>query len=78
MSTESISDAIVAVAQTISAPKGRPVRGAVQVAALLLYGLLPESHSLEEAETDAFWCFFQPPGCEVRPKTNKHVVYILY
>eukprot|EP00435_Cladocopium_sp_Y103_P075050 s278_g53.t1 len=59
MSTENLSDAIASIAQTISAPKGKHLRGAVQVASLLIYGLLPASESLEEAETDAFWCFFQ-------------------
>lgn len=59
MCTENLSDAIASVAQTISAPKGRLFRGAVQIAALLIFGLLPDSESLEEAETDAFWCFFQ-------------------
>eukprot|EP00438_Fugacium_kawagutii_P011390 Skav218997 [mRNA] locus=scaffold169:338734:346566:+ [translate_table: standard] len=51
--------ASASIAQTISAPKGKHLRGAVQVASLLIYGLLPASESLEEAETDAFWCFFQ-------------------
>ena len=59
MCTENLADAIASVAQTISAPKGKHLRGAVQVAALLIFGLLPASESLEEAETDAFWCFFQ-------------------
>lgn len=59
MSTGNLSDAIASIAQTISAPKGKHLRGAVQVASLLIYGLLPASESLEEAETDAFWCFFQ-------------------
>lgn len=59
MCTENLADAIASVAQTISAPKGKHLRGAVQVASLLIFGLLPASESLEEAETDAFWCFFQ-------------------
>ena len=59
MCTENLADAICSVAQTISAPKGKHLRGAVQVASLLIFGLLPASESLEEAETDAFWCFFQ-------------------
>ncbi|CAJ1336118.1 unnamed protein product [Effrenium voratum] len=59
MATPGLAEAAAAVSLTISAPKGRHLRGSVQVAALLIYGLLPDSASLAEAETDAFWCFFQ-------------------
>lgn len=38
---------------------------------LKLQGLLPDSESLEEAETDAFWCFFQFLGCN---SYSKHII----
>jgi len=58
MESPGVPEAIVEIAQTISAPKGDHVPGATHIAALLMYGLLPGA-TLEEAQADAFWCFFQ-------------------
>ncbi|CAE7241052.1 unnamed protein product [Symbiodinium pilosum] len=80
LETPGLSEAIVNISQTMSGPSGEHVPGATHVAALLLYGLLPGSTSLEEAEADAFWCFFElqtnskPPSTDRRAKRLKELL----
>ncbi|CAE7573159.1 unnamed protein product [Symbiodinium natans] len=59
LDTPGFTEAVVGISQTISAPSGDHVPGSTHIAALLLFGLIPDSATLEEAEADAFWCFFE-------------------